>query len=91
MSVRKVDFWFWKQMNVSVGTTSADFGIPLMIHAPSQGGGVCVGDTFCEAKIGRDYVNREKERKRGRILGSKKQKSRGKNVFAVSVFIHCKA
>ena len=50
MSVQKVDFWFWKQMNVSVGTTSADFGIPLMIHAPSQGGGVCVGDTFCEAK-----------------------------------------
>ena len=42
-------------------------------------------------KLGRDYVKREKERKWGRIFGSKKQKSRGKNVFAVSVFIHCKA
>ena len=76
-------------MNVSVGTTSADFGIPLMIHAPSQGGGVCVGDTFCEAKIGRDYV---KKRGSGEgFLGVKNKSSRGKNVFAVSVFIHCKA
>ena len=63
-------------MNVSVGTTSADFGIPLMIHAPSQGGGVCVGDTFCEAKIGKDWqvTKREKERKWGRVFRRKKNK-----------------
>ena len=72
MSVRKVDFWFWKQMNVSVGTTSADFGIPLMIHAPSQGGGVCVGNIFCETKIGRGYV---KQRGNGEgFFRSRKQK-----------------
>ena len=88
---KKADLWFLKQMNVSVGTTSADFGIPLMIHAPSQGGGVCVRDTFVSQKWGKSgKLQKEKRRKWGKDF-RRKSKIEGKNVFTVSVLIHCRA